>query len=168
MLPIRLTNRIKKLTVNALPARRKRNKKYPTEAPTNGLSEKQKTINTATNFYLRYTYQCLYKKLSKHLQTIQQEMLPKPTEMQRSKQKPSVADSDKNCSKPSGELHQLLIPLGEEPKEMLPLSVVMGKKTLRKKKLKRQMEERQVHDKSYKIQHNEENYTYRPRLDDNY
>jgi hypothetical protein len=95
-------------------------------------------------------------------------MLPKPTEMQRSKQKPSVADSDKNCSKPSGELHQLLIPLGEEPKEMLPLSVVMGKKTLRKKKLKRQMEERQVHDKSYKIQHNEENYTYRPRLDDNY
>jgi hypothetical protein len=62
----------------------------------------------------------------------------------------------------------LLIPLGEESKEMLPLSVVMGKKTLRKKKLKRQMEERQVHDKSYKIQHNEENYTYRPRLDDNY
>jgi hypothetical protein len=71
MLPIRLTNRIKKLTVNALPARRKRNKKYPTEAPTNGLSEKQKTINrvfkkkktinTANNFYLRYTYQCLYK-----------------------------------------------------------------------------------------------------------
>jgi hypothetical protein len=53
---------------------------------------------------------------SKHLQSIEQEMLPKPTEMQRSKQKPSVASSDKICSKPSGELHQLLIPLGEEPK----------------------------------------------------
>jgi len=60
-------------------------------------------------------------------------MLPKPTEMQRSKQTPFVSGSNKNCLKPSGELHQLLIPLGEEPKEMLPLSVVMGNKMFSKK-----------------------------------
>lgn len=60
-------------------------------------------------------------------------MLPKPTEKQGSKQTPSVPGSNKNCLTPSGELHQLLIPLGEGPKEMLPLSAVMGKKTFSKK-----------------------------------
>lgn len=55
-------------------------------------------------------------------------MLPKPTKRQGSKQRPSESGSNKNCLTPSGEWHQLIIPSGEEPKEMLPLSVVMGKR----------------------------------------